>query len=158
MIKICGVPDRRQATSPLMPARRRSDSCSPTRRARSPPPKRSRHVARRHRTRRRVPPSQHARPAGDSKLVDLHAIQVHRAEDLPLVLHGREVIPGVRAEFQRTSATPECWWIRPAAKAAGLPGNSKKCAASPRPSRDSRRRTYTRECRRRGIQGATVRC
>ena len=33
------------------------------------------------------------------KYVDLHAIQVHRAEDLPLVLHGREVIPGVRVEF-----------------------------------------------------------
>jgi phosphoribosylanthranilate isomerase len=33
------------------------------------------------------------------KRVDLHAIQVHRAEDLPLVLHGREVIPGVRVEF-----------------------------------------------------------
>jgi len=33
------------------------------------------------------------------KLVDLDAIQVHRAEDLPLVLHGREVIPGVRVEF-----------------------------------------------------------
>lgn len=31
--------------------------------------------------------------------VDLTAIQVHRAEDLPLVLHGREVIPGVRVEF-----------------------------------------------------------
>jgi phosphoribosylanthranilate isomerase len=33
--------------------------------------------------------------------IDLHAIQVHRAEDLPLVLHGREVIPGVRVEFTR---------------------------------------------------------
>jgi phosphoribosylanthranilate isomerase len=33
------------------------------------------------------------------KSVDLGAVQVHRAEDLPLVLHGREVIPGVRVEF-----------------------------------------------------------
>jgi phosphoribosylanthranilate isomerase len=33
------------------------------------------------------------------KVIDLDAIQVHRAEDLPLVLHGREVIPGVRVEF-----------------------------------------------------------
>lgn len=33
--------------------------------------------------------------------VDLGAIQVHRAEDLPLVLNGREVIPGVRVEFTR---------------------------------------------------------
>lgn len=31
--------------------------------------------------------------------VDLTAIQVHRAENLPLVMHGREVIPGVRVEF-----------------------------------------------------------
>lgn len=31
--------------------------------------------------------------------VDLDAIQVHRAEDLPLALHGREVIPGVRVEY-----------------------------------------------------------
>lgn len=31
--------------------------------------------------------------------VDLDAIQVHRAEDLPLTLHGREVIPGVRVEY-----------------------------------------------------------
>ncbi|MCA8916352.1 MAG: phosphoribosylanthranilate isomerase [Planctomycetes bacterium] len=31
--------------------------------------------------------------------VDLDALQVHRAEDLPSVLHGREVIPGVRVEF-----------------------------------------------------------
>lgn len=31
--------------------------------------------------------------------IDLTAIQVHRAEALPLVLHGREVIPGVRVEF-----------------------------------------------------------
>jgi phosphoribosylanthranilate isomerase len=31
--------------------------------------------------------------------VDLDAIQVHRAEELPLALHGREVIPGVRVEF-----------------------------------------------------------
>ena len=31
--------------------------------------------------------------------IDLHAIQVHRAGDLPLTLLGREVIPGVRAEF-----------------------------------------------------------
>ncbi|MBZ0135287.1 MAG: phosphoribosylanthranilate isomerase [Planctomycetes bacterium] len=33
------------------------------------------------------------------RLVDLTAIQVHRAEELPLTLHGREVIPGVRVEF-----------------------------------------------------------
>jgi phosphoribosylanthranilate isomerase len=31
--------------------------------------------------------------------VDLTAIQVHRAEELPLELHGREVIPGARVEF-----------------------------------------------------------
>ncbi|MCB9895711.1 MAG: phosphoribosylanthranilate isomerase [Planctomycetes bacterium] len=31
--------------------------------------------------------------------VELDAVQVHRAEDLPSVLHGREVIPGVRVEF-----------------------------------------------------------
>lgn len=31
--------------------------------------------------------------------VDLDAIQVHRAEELPLALHGREVIPGVRVEY-----------------------------------------------------------
>ena len=31
--------------------------------------------------------------------LDLTAIQVHRSEDLPLVMHGREVIPGVRVEF-----------------------------------------------------------
>lgn len=31
--------------------------------------------------------------------VDLDAIQVHRAEDLPLALLGREVIPGVRVEY-----------------------------------------------------------
>lgn len=31
--------------------------------------------------------------------VDLDAIQVHRAEELPLALLGREVIPGVRVEY-----------------------------------------------------------
>ena len=31
--------------------------------------------------------------------IDLHAIQVHRAGDLPLTLLGREVVPGVRSEF-----------------------------------------------------------
>ena len=31
--------------------------------------------------------------------LDLDAIQVHRAEDLPSVLHGREVIPGIRVEY-----------------------------------------------------------
>lgn len=31
--------------------------------------------------------------------VDLDAIQVHRAEDLPLAFLGREVIPGVRVEY-----------------------------------------------------------
>ena len=31
--------------------------------------------------------------------VDLSAVQIHRADDLPLELHGREVIPGVRVEF-----------------------------------------------------------
>jgi phosphoribosylanthranilate isomerase len=31
--------------------------------------------------------------------VDLDAIQVHRADELPSVLHGREVIPGIRVEY-----------------------------------------------------------
>ena len=31
--------------------------------------------------------------------VNLTALQIHRAEELPETMHGREVIPGVRAEF-----------------------------------------------------------
>jgi phosphoribosylanthranilate isomerase len=54
------------------------------------------------------------------KHIDLHAIQVHRAEDLPLVLQGREVIPGVRVEYTRDFRHPRVLVDSPIGEGSGV--------------------------------------
>ena len=55
--------------------------------------------------------------------VNLDALQVHRAEDLPSVLHGREVIPGVRVEFVGDLRHSRVLVDSPYGEGSGVPWN-----------------------------------